>query len=47
MHQVDQRVAEIVVMRQSRRGQRGFEIGKMQSLRKCSVEQCGSAVLVL
>ena len=47
MHQVDQRVAEIVVMGQCRFGQRGFEVAWMQSLRKCPVEQCDRAVLVL
>src|SRR6266446_3502859 len=40
-------MAEIVVMRQCRRGQRGFEVCKMQPLRQRPVEQCGSAVLVL
>ena len=40
-------MAEIVVMRQSRCGERGFEVGEMQSLRKRPVEQCDSAVLVL
>src|SRR5437016_14410808 len=40
-------MAEIVVMRQSRLSQRGFDVGKMQSLRQRPVKQCGSAVLVL
>ena len=47
MHQIDQRMAEIVVMRQSSFGQRGFEVGKMQSLRQRAVEQCGSGILAL